>query len=521
MRQAPAAPDYRLELMVNRLTDLEHAVASMGGAVLAGLVDAQPVGVDVNREVSLLAEVVGEPTDLVRREVALDDGTEETLLYLSSLTDTQVLNMNVLGALTARRPTGDVADVSEVTTLGDAVKKLLSGHALLFRPGRVCALAAKGYKQRAIEPSKLEDAVRGPHESFNETLATSVALVRRRLPDPGLTFEQHTVGTLTRTDVRLCYIRGLTNDALVNEVRRRLRRVSTDVTFNTNYIDEAIADHPFTVFPTTDFTERPDMVAAALGEGRLAILVDGTPTTLLLPANFWAFLQAPDDYYERWMFATFLRWLRYAFFFIALVAPAMYIALTTFHQQMIPRALLISLARGRQNLPLPAVGETLIMEISLEILREAALHLPSKLGTSISVVGALIIGQAAVSSGLVSWPVVVIVSVTALADFAIPRWPMSLAVRILRFSEIFGAAFFGLPGILVVSLIGLTHMVGLRSFGVPYLAPLAPFSSEAMADVAFRSPHWAPAKRAPYLSPYRSLRRGRGHMPRPPRGPGR
>lgn len=496
-------PTWQTDL--NQLNDRGHSILSLGAATLWAMLERQPLGGAPHVNSELIAILLGaDDSDLVSRHVDLPGGVQVILCFLASLTQPSVVNNDIIDKLSAQRPLGTVGDVRVVPTFGSAVEKILAGDVLLFAPGvpGAFSLAAQGTEHRAIEKPLSETTILGPKESFNESLSTNISQIRRRVRDPRLRFETVTKGALSRTEIRLCYIAGLCNDALVNEARRRLREYRPAGVASAEYLTEALMDDPYTLLPTADITERPDVVALALIEGRFGILVDGASSALILPVSFWCFLQAPDDYYQNYIASSFLRILRYGFLFIALLMPALYIAVTTYHAQMLPTALLISVARSRQNIPFPAVVEAFIMELTFEILREAGLHLPQKLSTSLSVVGALVIGQAAVLAGLVSWPVVVIVSITAITNFAIPRWPLALSVRILRFMEMIAAAVFGLPGVLAMTALILTHMLSLRSFGIPYLFPVAPFDAQGLKDVAVRFPHWAPTPRPRLLAPH-------------------
>lgn len=501
---------------LHQLDDKGQAVYSVGLSLLWQVAQKLPLMRDPCGNGEILTLLLGDGHDLVTRELNLPGGQRLRLYFLASLTNPHLINADLIGALHGRSGPGHIGDMLTLRTFGDAIGSLLEGRAVLLTPdGGGLGMDVQGSEHRAVQAPQVETVVRGPNESFNEHLPTNVALLRRRIRDPRLVLEPLTIGALSRTDVRLCYIRGLINDGIVNEARRRLRDISTAQVLDTGYLEEAIQDDPYSIFPTVDFTERPDVVVAALMEGRFAILADGTANALIAPVTFWAFLQAAEDYYDRYITATFVRWLRYGFFLIALLMPALFIAITTFQQWILPTPLALTIAKSRQNIPFPALIEAFLMEISFELLREAGLHLPQKLGTSLSVVGALIIGQAAVSAGLVSWPVVVIVSVTAIANFAIPRWAMALSIRLLRFTEMIAAGAFGLPGILAVSGIIVGHMLSLRSFGMPYLFPIAPFNAEALNDVAFRAPHWMPSRRESLLATHWRWRVRRGHVPNP------
>lgn len=404
----------------------------------------------------------------------------------------------------------------------EAVRALGEGRVLVLLPGRpaALALAAQGHARRPVGEPQKETAVRGSREAFVEDLKDDIALVRRRVHDPRLRVERLKLGGLRASDACLVWIQGLSDDALVNEMRRRLRSIRLSQVPDARYVEELVTDAPLSLFPTALVTERPDTVAAALDEGRLAVLVDGSPEALILPATFWSFLQAADDYYTSFWIASFLRLLRFGMTLLALVFPAFYIAVIAFHPEMLPGVLALYLARTRLNVPFPAVIEAFLMELAFETLREAGTHLPPKLSTSLSVVGALVIGQAVVSSGLVSWPIVVVVSVTAIANFALPSWEMAAGVRLLRFGLMLLAALFGLPGLLVGLAVILAHLSGLRSLGVPYLAPLVPLKRAALADTLLRLPHWWPRRRPALLEPGEPVAVPPGQRPEPPAAAG-
>jgi hypothetical protein len=497
------------------LLDRLHAVEDLETDLLWRFVRHRPLSAAVPCGQVLRALLEGQEDFVCRR---LGDGTSEAY-FLSCLVDEAQVRQGLVAAFRADRPAGNLPEVRRPRTYDEAVHELLGGAVLVADRGRgaVLALDARGYRIRTVSPPVLQTVARGPHEGFVEDLEVNVSLVRRRLRDPRLVFEPLTVGALGRTPVRLAYLRGLTNPQLVAEARRRLRSISTPVVLESNYVEEAIQDDPYSPFPQLLFSERPDAVAAALAEGRFAILVDGTSNALVAPVTFWSFLQAPDDYYQRYFSASFLRMLRLVLHLFAMLMPALYIALTTFHPQAIPPALLLTIMRTRQGTPFPAVVEAFIMEISFEVLREAGLRLPEKLGTSLSVVGALILGQAAVFAGLVSWPVVVIVAVTAITNFAIPHWEMALAIRIMRFADMIAAAMFGIPGIMVLNVAILAHVVNLRSFGLPYFSPISPVDPSGLGDVLVRLPHWSPHPRPRLLAPGWRRRVRPGRRPRPPR----
>jgi spore germination protein KA len=294
-------------------------------------------------------------------------------------------------------------------------------------------------------------------------------------------------------------------------------RIDIDAVLESNYLEEFMEDSPWSPFPQLNATERPDKVAAGLLSGQVAVLVDNTPFALIMPVTFPQFLQATEDYYDGFYFATFNRIMRFIALNIALLLPSLYIAIVTFHQEMLPTPLLFSLAAGRENTPFPAFIEALLMEVIFEILREAGVRLPRPIGQATSIVGALVIGQAAVNAGLVSPAMVIVVALTALASFLIPTPSGGFTIRMLRFPIMFMAASLGLFVIMATLMAILIHLCSLRSFGVPYLAPLVPFDRYSLKDTFIRVPRWLSTTRPTFISRQEPVRQDRGQKPRPPR----
>lgn len=384
---------------------------------------------------------------------------------------------------------GDLKDITDYNTL---YTSLLAGNVILLLDGYAqgFAIGMKGGKDRGVSEATSESTVRGPKEAFSESLRTNTALLRRKVNDRNLWLETQKIGTVTKTDVSIAYIKNIANDKVVEEVRQRLDRIKIDGILETGYIEELIQDETYTPFPTIFTTERPDVTAANLLEGRIAIFVDGTPHALIVPSLFVQFFHSADDYYQRADIVTLLRILRVIGFFIALLGPSLYIAITTFHQEMLPTPLLINLAAQREGVPFPAFIEALIMEITFEILREAGVRMPRTVGQAVSIVGTLVIGTAAVDAGIVSAAMVIVVAITAISSFIVSSFNLSISVRMLRFIFMGLAASFGLFGV-IVGLFALTlHLCSLRSFGVPYMYPLAPFNAQDQKDVILRVPRW-------------------------------
>lgn len=409
---------------------------------------------------------------------------------------------------------GQVREIPDFETL---YQSILSGLTVILLDGCLQGLAAntQGGEHRSVEEPTTQSVVRGPREGFTELISTNAALIRRKIKDPNLWMESMTIGRVSKTDVAIMYMNGIVNDKLVAEARIRLGRIDIDAIFESANIEELIQDETYTPFPTLYNTERPDVIAAGLMEGRIAILVDGTPFVLMAPALFTQFYQSAEDYYQRADFATLLRLLRYVCFFISLLAPSLYIAITTFHQELLPSSLLISLAAQREGIPFPAFIEAVVMEITFEILREAGVRLPKTVGQAVSIVGALVIGQAAVEAGLVSPAMVIIVAITAISNFVIPSFNMGITIRILRFLLMLIAASFGLFGVTVGLIAIVLHLCSLRSFGIPYMSPMAPFILADQKDTIFRLPLWALHERPRLISQKNNIRENNASSNKP------
>ncbi len=488
--------------------------------VLVQLDKEQVVG-KLAANVERIRQIMGQPHDLVVRQLKLPQA-EVALIYLSGLVD-RISIEKILDALLLERPQVEkagivlggnlqkwqqsgmpIGEVSQEQIMGGAIRGLLAGKTILVADNCKVALLleTKKWEERQVSEPEVESAVRGPREGFVENINVNLSLIRRRLRHPNLRVERQIIGDLSNTQVMILYIEGLAPKSVLEELRSRLGRIKLDGVLESNYLEELIADAPFSVFPQVDATERPDRVTAGLLEGRVALLTDGTPFALKLPMVFINYLQAVEDYYQNWILAFGLRLLRLLSLLIALLLPAVYVALTTYHQEMLPTSLAVSLAIQREHVPYPAVVEALAMQIIFEILVEAGLRLPKTLGQAVSIVGALVIGEAAVRAGLISEAMVIVVSATAISSFLFPAYGLSLVIRLLRIPMIILSASLGLFGIFVGIMLILIHLVNLRSFGVPYLTGIAPFVPQSQGDIIMRAPWWKMLRR-PKITGYR------------------
>ncbi|MBB6734642.1 spore germination protein [Cohnella zeiphila] len=465
---------------------------------------ASKLGSRLDDNLTQLRSLYQDCFDVVFHEFRYGKSVRAALVYIAGLSNIDEINRMILqsagkteppekgSGIDAYRPIVPVSSTHPVSTPNDVVKEVSDGNPVLLVDGETggLAVALASWDQRSVQEPEAEAVVRGPREGFIETLQVNTAMLRRKLKTPSLKMRTMTIGKFSQTQVVIAYLDGVADPGLLSEMEQRLKRIQIDGILETGYIQEMIEDNPMSPFPLLQTTERPDIAAAHLLEGRIVLLVEGTPLTLIAPVSFFSFLQSAEDYYQSFYFGTAIRWLRYLFTLIALIGPSLYVAIITFHQEMIPTTLLLSMAKSRELIPFPALVEALLMEVTFEALREAGVRLPKQVGAAVSIVGALVIGQAAISAGLVSSPMVMVVAVTGIASFMIPHYTMGIAIRIIRFPMMLLAGFLGFYGLILGTLFLLTHLFSLRSFGVPYMAPVATTEKTGLKDVLVRAPLW-------------------------------
>ena len=469
-----------------------------------------------------LQELVGKNADFHLRELVIPTSPQVVaqICFIETLTDSNLFDRQILRPLlerekqlTLKELPGDTlskkigsnlihsAKVRELKYEDEVLSNIFYGGVIIFLEGSEIALAVglKRVPERGITEPQDEAARRGPHQGFTECLSSNMALVRMRLKTGKLRFESFRVGRLSKTDGAVVYIEGIANPALVEEARRRIRSLDVDMVEDNSILEMLIQDHPKMVFPTTFYTERPDLAASSLAEGRIAILLENSPTCLIVPANFYDFFKTAEDNYLRWPFTAFLRVARILAGLIALWAPAIYIAITTFHHEMLPTPLALSIAAARENVPFPAFLEVFSMELVLELVFEAGVRLPSPVGQTIGIVGAVVLGQAAVSAQLVSPILVIVVAISAIASFMVPLYVREQGVRLLRFPGMILGATMGLYGIMAGMAAIVAVQCAITSFGQPYMTPLAPLWPGTLQDLLFRSSHWQADARPGWL----------------------
>jgi len=403
-----------------------------------------------------------------------------------------------------------ISDVEEVHSIKEVTSKVLTGSTALLIDGlsHVFILGTTKLKTRTIEEPVSEALVRGPRVGFTESLSDNTSLLRGNGDIENLSLVKFQVGKRSKKDLVVAYINEIVDPELVQEIEKRIKKIDLDNVPESGYVEQLIEDNYLSPFPQVQNTERPDRVMAALMEGRVAILLDGTPFALIAPVTFSMMLQSPEDYYERWIPGTFIRFLRYIAVVLSLFTPAVYIAFISFHPGLIPTKLAISIIGARSGVPFPALIEALFMEIAIEILREAGLRLPKPIGPAMGIVGGLIIGEAAVQAGIVSPILVIVVAITAISSFSIPQYSLGITLRILRFASMLCAAILGLYGVILFFLFMMSHLVKLKSFGVPYMSPAVPYRLSEWKDLMVRMPLMMMKRRPKMMHTKDPLRKG-------------
>ncbi len=487
----------------------------------------------LDKNLVIFKNIFAGSTDIITREFTFgqEPAQRAVLYFVDGLTDKASINAHIIKPLMydnrficeseVGKPSLDsfensllaVADVKKAGEINAIVDGCMSGDSILIIDGfdKALVISTRKWESRGIQEPQTEVVVRGPREGFCETLRINTSLLRRKIKTPDLILESMKIGRRTKTDICIAYIKGIANPSLIEEVKKRLNKIDTDSILESGYIEQYIEDSPFSLFPTVGYSEKPDVVAGKLLEGRAAIIVDGTPFVLTVPMLFVESFQTSEDYSLRYMFASTLRVFRYIAYFITLFAPAFYLVVLTFHPELIPTPLLFTLAASEEGLPFPMFLELFMMLIVFEILREAGVRLPRPVGQAISIVGALVIGQAAVAAGIVSDFTVIVIAITAVSSFVVPSQMESSII--LRFVIFFLSALVGGFGI-IVSLLGIIiYLCSLSSFNVPYLSPMAPLNRSGLKDFLFRLPLWKMTDRPESLKPVDLKRQADNQMP--------
>ncbi|WP_240702948.1 spore germination protein [Cohnella luojiensis] len=441
-----------------------------------------------------------------------------TICYFKPLVDPTILhekimpllNVNAdqsLDVLFAMLPITEKKLTSEWKSVEEG---LLKGYAAIrFRAeGNQTLIVDVGKKEgRNVQAPEIEFSVIGPKEAFVESITANLNLLRKRLPVPEMKTKEMTVGNLSKSKIAVCYMEGITNEAYVNTVIQRIEGIDFDFVLDSSMLSEMIEDSKKSIFPQLLDTERPDRVAAALGLGQFAVFMDGSPHALIGPVNFALFLVAYEDYYLPWHMASFFRLLRFFAVSFSIIASSLYVAATSYHYEVVSTSLLSTLISSRADIPFPPIIEALVMELTIDLLREAGARLPSKIAQTIGTVGGIVIGTAAIEAALTSNVLLVIVALSALASFTTPNFRMSTTIRILRYPFLLGAEWLGLLGIFIVFAFLLVHLLRLKSIGAPYLVPVYPLRLSDLNDSLIRLPYSSFPRRPSFLRTRHSSRK--------------
>jgi len=453
----------------------------------------------VDKNINYLKELFKDNSDVVFREFYIGD-IKCALAYIDGMADKMLLSDLLRGLMTRARyvKCADgiknkliaISDVKELEDFKKGIDLILSGDTLMLLEGlkSFYILSTRLWPARGITEPSGETVLRGSRDGFTETIRFNTALIRRRIRDTRLKIVSKPLGVRSKTDLVVMYVDDIVDSKVLEELMKRLDNINIDAILDSGYIEQLIEDNKWSLFPQVQSTERPDVVSSALYEGRIAVLVDNSPFAIIVPTTMANLFQSPDDYYQRWIYGSTIRIIRFIAIIISLIMPSLYVAVTSFHTGIIPTKLAYFIAASREGVPFPAFIEAIIMEVSLALLLESIARLPKAIGATTGIVGGLIIGQAAVQAGIVSPIMIIIVSITAITSFTTPNYEMTSAFRIIRFLLIILAAIAGFYGIMIGLIVTLIHLVRLKSFGVSYLSPMVNENTNDFKDMYIRVP---------------------------------
>lgn len=468
----------------------------------------------MDKNINYIKEGLYETDDLQIQKVNIHN-KPGVIIYLKTMVDIEQLQRNYLLPLMSEQIDLDnkmkqllaSPEFEQTNQLDAVITSIIQGSCMLFFDGETkCYLlnSPKATHRSPDEPEN-EKAIRGSHKGFIEDLDSNINFVRTRIHNPQLTVSYITKGSETKEKIAILYMNGIANDELVAQVKERIEAISSDMVFSPGYIEEMIEEKPFSPFQQLLLTERPDRVDANLIEGRVAIMTEGSTDTLIVPVTFFTFFQSPDDYNNKYLAGSFFRILRLLSFLGALTLPAIYIAVVGFHFETIPHKM-VGLVKGSiESIPFTPLSEALVMTITIELIREAGIRLPSPIGQTIGIVGGLIIGESVVNAGIISNIMVIVIALTAIMSFVIPVYELGNTVRLLSIPVMFGAATLGFVGIIFAFMIISIHMCSIESFGTPYLSPLTPTRFSEFKDGIVRLPSWLMNRRPQDIRPQKKV----------------
>lgn len=456
----------------------------------------EPTGVlssNLDENIMILREAFVHSEDFVVDYTPYQD-KDAFLIYIESITERKIIEQEIIKPIHIRGAENvkellPQAYIKETSSIKEISKSLLEGNSILLQRDNSLAMIFQSQllTERNITEPGSETIIRGAHEGFVETLGTNIYLIRKRLQNPKLKIKYFSIGNDSHTKVAMIYLDHLANGKTVATMERLLSDIDTDYILAPGHIEEYISDN-VSIFPTLLSTERPDRTVANLMDGRIAIIADNSPSALIAPVTFFSFFQSPDDYNSRWYFGSFIRFLRIMGFLITIALPATYIAIVSYHYEVLPTEIVVSIKSSLEYVPYPPLVEALAMQITLEILREASIRLPNPIAQTIGVVGGLVIGTAVVEANLVSNTMIIVVAITAISSFVVPISEMGSSIRLLGFPFMILASLFGFIGMSFFLMFVLIHLCKLESFGTPFFAPFSTLRFSEMKDTIIRTP---------------------------------
>ncbi|MEE0840896.1 MAG: spore germination protein [Acutalibacteraceae bacterium] len=475
---------------------------------------------NIEESTNTIKEILKNDGILRVRQFFINGNISCTLFFMDGMVNNAILNQTVLEPLITYRGEikGDIpsfvlnnilfaAESSKQEYISEMLRSLLYGDTLLLMDNSSTAITVntKGWRTRGISEPSNERVLTGPKEAFDEAVMLNMAMIRRKLPTPDLCVETQNLGRRSDTRVFITYLHSLVNKKALNILKERLSKIDIDSVLDSNYINELINNKPFSLFKTAGSTEKPDIVVARLLEGRIAVLVDGSPVVLTLPYLFSENFQSDDDYYLNFLFATGGRILRYICFFLSISVPSLFLALITHHKQLIPTSFFLSVTSSRSGVPFPPLIECLLLIFIFEILREAGLRVPQSMGQALSIVGGLVIGQSSVEAGIVSAPLLIAVALSGISGLMVTR--LKSAVLFLRIFLTLLGSIFGLFGYFAGIFFILINIFSLESFGTDSTSSLDNISFQSLKDTLFRAP-WYKMKTRPTALSQNRIRQG-------------
>jgi len=458
------------------------------------------------KNLAFFRQTCGESEDIICHDFSAH-GRKYALFYVDGMNVRQFLEQDVLTPLLSApspilRPDQlPTSDVEVLFDLKDGLQRLLGGDVLLLGSGfsGVWVLGLRSVPTRSISENQRENVIYGPRESFTESIRTNTGLLRRRLRDPNLVLATATLGRRSQGKLVMAYIKGLADAGLVAQVLAALEQVDVDLLGDASQLEQYLYRRVFSPFPRTENSERPDAAAMALCQGQVVLLVDGSPSVLILPTTLGGLMTASEDHYRNWILTSLTRLIRWLAVAVALFLPSLYVVVLSYHPGIIPVRLEIVSAANRVHVPLTAAAEVMLMQFAVGLLREASLRMPKGLSQTLGVVGGIIIGDAAISAGIVSPFLVLVISLTTLASFALPNYGLAAAFRVAQYVLFFASCALGLTGLALGTCVLVGHLAGLDSFGLPYLQPLSPGKFRAQSQVFLRWPQtWVQSRPAVY-----------------------